>query len=136
MRKVKLHKVTGFDLEKETVDYVCKCGSSGTVSMKAEESSPGALTGLHGGPYRTTVEPFGKDHATAGVPTIPEKRISREIYNYEPPHPIVYEVDHVKRQRCNAFIHRTCNIINDISRSSREVLRYLIISRTGKAHRV
>jgi len=31
-------KVTGFDPEKETVDYVCKCGSSGTISIKAAES--------------------------------------------------------------------------------------------------
>jgi lysyl-tRNA synthetase class 1 len=30
-------KVTGFDIEKETVDYVCKCGKSGAASMRGGE---------------------------------------------------------------------------------------------------
>jgi len=38
-----------------------------------------------------TVEPFGKDHAASGGSYDTGKRISREIYGYEPPHPVVYE---------------------------------------------
>jgi len=44
-------KVTSFDINKETIDYVCKCGSQGTVSMTGGENSTGALTGLHAGRY-------------------------------------------------------------------------------------
>jgi len=41
--------------------------------------------------FNVTVEPFGKDHATAGGSYDTGKRISEEIYDYPAPFPMVYE---------------------------------------------
>jgi lysyl-tRNA synthetase class 1 len=43
-----------------------------------------------------TCEPFGKDHAAAGGSYDTGKRISKEIYDYDPPFPIPYEWIHLK----------------------------------------
>lgn len=45
-----------------------------------------------------TVEPFGKDHAASGGSYDTGKRISREIFDYQPPHPVVYEQIALKGQ--------------------------------------
>jgi lysyl-tRNA synthetase class 1 len=129
-------KVTVFDPEKETVDYFCKCGSSGTVSM----NGGGKLTWRVDWPARwpifeTTVEPFGKDHATAGGSYDTGKRISREIYNYEPPLPIVYEWIMLKGK---GAMHSSTGLaisINDMLEIvPPEVLRYLIIRQKPEKH--
>ncbi len=129
-------KVTGFDIDNETIDYVCKCGRSGTVSMKGG----GKLTWRVDWPARwpifgTTVEPFGKDHATAGGSYDTGKRISREIYDYEPPHPIVYEWIMLKGK---GAMHSSTGLaisINDMLEIvPPEVLRYLIIRQRPEKH--
>jgi lysyl-tRNA synthetase class 1 len=129
-------KVTGFDLDNETIDYVCKCSSPGTVSMKGG----GKLTWRVDWPARwhifgITVEPFGKDHATAGGSYDTGKRISREIYNYEPPYPIVYEWIMLKGK---GAMHSSTGLaisINDMLQIvPPEVLRYLIIRQKPEKH--
>ncbi len=129
-------KVTGFDVEKETVDYVCKCGSCGTVSMKGG----GKLTWRVDWPARwpifgTTVEPFGKDHATAGGSYDTGKRISREIYDYKPPYPIVYEWIMLKGK---GAMHSSTGLAISINEMLEivppEVLRYLIIRQKPEKH--
>jgi len=81
-------RVTGFDVEEETVDYECQCGARGTVSM----CGGGKLVWRVDWPARwpifcVTIEPFGKDHATAGGSYDTGKRISEEIYGYPAPFP-------------------------------------------------
>ncbi|MCE8426400.1 MAG: lysine--tRNA ligase, partial [Candidatus Methanoperedens sp.] len=129
-------KVTGFDIEKETIDYVCKCSSNGTVSM----NGGGKLNWRVDWPARwpifgTTVEPFGKDHATAGGSYDTGKRIVREIYHYEPPHPIVYEWIMLKGK---GAMHSSTGLaisINDMLEIvPPEVLRYLIIRQKPEKH--
>ncbi len=129
-------KVTGFDIEKETVDYVCICGSRGTVSM----GGGGKLTWRVDWPARwpifgTTVEPFGKDHATAGGSYDTGKRISREIYNYEPPNPVVYEWIMLKGK---GAMHSSTGLAISINEMLEivppEVLRYLIIRQKPEKH--
>ncbi len=129
-------KVTGFDIEKETVDYVCKCGSEGSVSM----SGGGKLTWRVDWPARwpifgTTVEPFGKDHATAGGSYDTGKRIALEVYGYEPPYPIVYEWIMLKGK---GAMHSSTGLaisINDmLDIVPPEVLRYLIIRQKPEKH--
>ena len=129
-------KVTGFDADKETIDYICKCGSAGTVSMKGT----GKLNWRVDWPSRwplfgTTVEPFGKDHATAGGSYDTGKRIAREIYDYEPPYPIVYEWIMLKGK---GAMHSSTGLaisINDMLEIvPPEVLRYLIIRQKPEKH--
>lgn len=129
-------KVTGFDIEKETIDYTCDCGSSGTVPMKGG----GKLTWRVDWPARwpifgTTVEPFGKDHATAGGSYDTGKRICKEIYEYEPPFPIVYEWIMLKGK---GAMHSSTGVAISIDEMLRivppEVLRYLIIRQRPEKH--
>ena len=84
--------VTGFSVEKETVGYACACGSAGELPMAAA----GKLTWRVDWPARwavlgVSVEPFGKDHATRGGSYDTGARISREVFDYEPPLPLAYE---------------------------------------------
>ncbi len=129
-------KATGFDIEKETIDYVCKCGSQGTVSMKGG----GKLTwrvdwSARWSIFRTTVEPFGKDHATAGGSYDTGKRISREIYNYDPPYPIVYEWIMLKgRGAMHSSTGLAISIKDMLEIVPPEVLRYLIIRQKPEKH--
>jgi lysyl-tRNA synthetase class 1 len=129
-------KVTGFDLEKETVDYACSCGSEGVVSM----SGGGKLVWRVDWPARwpifhVTVEPFGKDHATAGGSYDTGKRISEEIYSYPAPFPMVYEWIHLKGV---GAMHSSTGIVVTIQEMldvvPPEVLRYLIIRNKPEKH--
>ncbi len=85
-------KVVGFRADKEEIDYQCDCGDKGTVTAKGG----GKLTWRVDWPARwemlgVTIEPFGKDHASAGGSYDTGVRIVREVFGAEPPFPIVYE---------------------------------------------
>ena len=129
-------RVTGFDLEAESVDYQCSCGFSGTAPM----SGGGKLVWRVDWPARwpifnVTVEPFGKDHATAGGSYDTGKRISEEIYGYPAPFPIVYEWIHLKGV---GAMHSSTGIVVTIQEMldvvPPEVLRYLIIRNKPEKH--
>ncbi|MGB4086275.1 lysine--tRNA ligase [Methanothrix sp.] len=129
-------RVIGFDLDAETVDYVCSCGSQGTVPM----AGGGKLVWRVDWParwpiFQVTVEPFGKDHATAGGSYDTGKRISEEIYNYPAPFPVVYEWIHLKGV---GAMHSSTGIVVTIQEMldvvPPEVLRYLIIRNKPEKH--
>jgi lysyl-tRNA synthetase class 1 len=91
-RKMINTTVTGFDETKKTVNYRCACGDEGSASM----AGGGKLTWRVDWAARwqilgTTIEPFGKDHASKGGSYDTGVRFSREVFNYEPPFPLVYE---------------------------------------------
>jgi len=84
--------VTGFDPQQMRAGYRCQCGNEGEVMIRGG----GKLTWRVDWPARweilgVTAEPFGKDHASAGSSYDSGTRLSREIYDYEPPYPIPFE---------------------------------------------
>jgi lysyl-tRNA synthetase class 1 len=90
--KINSTTVKGFDEKRQTVSYDCKCGDSGEVSV----IGGGKLTWRVDWPARwcllqVTMEPFGKDHGTRGGSYDTGKIISKEIFGYEPPYPLMYE---------------------------------------------
>lgn len=129
-------KVTGFDTDAETVDYSCSCGVTGTVSMLGG----GKLTWRVDWPARwpimgVTIEPFGKDHASAGGSYDTGKRISTEVYNYPAPHPIVYEWIMLKGKGAMSSSRGVTVSISDMLEIlPPEVLRYLIIRSKPEKH--
>ena len=129
-------KVTGFDPDAKTVDYSCSCGSTGTVSMLGG----GKLTWRVDWPARwpilgVTIEPFGKDHASAGGSYDTGKRISAEIYDYPAPHPIVYEWIMLKgKGAMSSSTGVTVSISDMLEILPPEVLRYLIIRSKPEKH--
>lgn len=129
-------KVVGFDLDQETVNYTCSCGHQGTASMKGG----GKLAWRVDWPARwsilnITVEPFGKDHATAGGSYDTGKLISQEIYGYQPPPPLVYEWIHLKGK---GAMHSSTGVVVTIRDMldvvPPEVLRYFIIRSKPEKH--
>ncbi len=129
-------KVVGSSLEAETVDYECTCGSSGTVSMRGGGKLVWRVDWPARWPiFRVTIEPFGKDHATAGGSYDTGKRISEEIYGYPAPYPIVYEWIHLKGV---GAMHSSTGIVVTIKEMldvvPPEVLRYLIIRNKPEKH--
>lgn len=93
--------VTGFDLAKTQVEYICPdCGSRGLADFAKGE---GKLPWRIDWPARwwifgVTVEGFGKDHASPGGSYETGKRIAKEIFNSPAPYPIVYERVHLRGQ--------------------------------------
>jgi lysyl-tRNA synthetase class 1 len=128
-RKLTESVVTGFSEKDESVDYRCRCGSKGTVSMRGG----GKLTWRADWPARwaripVTIEPFGKDHATRGGSYDSGARICREVYGAEPPFPVTYEwisfkgKGELKKSKGNVLsVHRMLEVLPP------EVLRYLVV---------
>lgn len=129
-------KVTGFDLEAETVDYECTCGDKGTVSMQGG----GKLTWRVDWPARwqilgVTIEPFGKDHASKGGSFDTGKRIVTEIFNAQAPSPIVYEwIMLGKKGAMSSSTGVVVSISDMLKVVPPEVLRYLIIRTKPEKH--
>jgi lysyl-tRNA synthetase class 1 len=129
-------KITGFDPKAETVDYHCECGSKGIVPMRGGGKLVWRVDWPARWPiFKVTVEPFGKDHATAGGSYDTGKRISEEIYHYPAPFPIVYEWIHLKGV---GAMHSSTGIAITIQQMldvvPPEVLRYLIIRNKPEKH--
>ncbi|ABE52748.1 lysine--tRNA ligase [Methanococcoides burtonii] len=135
-KKINTATVTGFDADAETVDYECSCGHSGTVSM----IGGGKLTWRVDWPAKwkmlnVTVEPFGKDHASRGGSYDTGKRIVREIFDHEPPQPIVYEWIMLGQKGAMSSSSGVVVSISDMLKVvPPEVLRYLIMRTKPEKH--
>jgi len=121
--------VAGHSVERETVDFTCACGASGTLPM----AGGGKLTWRVDWPARwamlgVTVEPFGKDHATRGGSYDTGARISREVFGYEPPLPVPYEWISLKGQGdMSSSKGNVLSIAAVLELVPPEALRYLVM---------
>jgi lysyl-tRNA synthetase class 1 len=129
-------KLIGFNMDIETVDYECQCGYKGTTSMRGGGKLVWRVDWPARWPiFKVTIEPFGKDHATAGGSYDTGKKISEEIYGYQAPYPIVYEWIHLKgvgAMHSSTGIAITIEEMLDVVPP--EVLRYLIIRTKPEKH--
>jgi lysyl-tRNA synthetase class 1 len=122
-------RVTGYSTADESVGYACACGATGDVPM----AGGGKLTWRVDWPARwamlgVTVEPFGKDHATRGGSYDTGVRISREVFDYEPPFPIPYEWISLKGQGdMSSSKGNVLSIAQALELVPPEVLRYLVM---------
>jgi len=121
--------ILAHDASRHTVRYRCACGNEGTADYSRGE---GKLVWRVDWPMRwahfgITVEPFGKDHATAGSSYDTGKEIARRIYRCEPPHPVVYEWISLKGK---GAMHSSKGVAVTITEMLEivppDVLRYLI----------
>lgn len=121
--------VLGFSRENATIDYRCRCGSSGTVPI----AGSGKLTWRVDWPARwkmlgVTMEPFGKDHATRGGSYDTGVRIAREVFGYEPPFPVAYEWISLKgKGDMSSSKGNVLSIAQALEVVPPEALRYLVM---------
>lgn len=121
-------RVTGFDVTARTVSYACDCGYDTTAPV----SQAGKLTWRVDWPARwqalgVTAEPFGKDHASRGGSYDTGRRIVREVFNGEPPHPIPYEWIGLKGQGdMSSSKGNLVSIVHLTQAIPPDVVRYLI----------
>ncbi|MDD1679656.1 MAG: lysine--tRNA ligase, partial [Methanomicrobiales archaeon] len=123
-------RILEHDEEHHRVRYHCGCGDEGVADYSRGE---GKLVWRVDWPMRwahfgITVEPFGKDHASAGGSYDTGKEIVRRIYHTEPPFPVVYEWISLKgkgEMHSSKGVVITINEMLDIVPP--EVLRYLIV---------
>jgi lysyl-tRNA synthetase class 1 len=112
------------------VGYHCGCGNEGWADYSRGE---GKLVWRVDWPMRwahfgITVEPFGKDHASAGGSYDTGKEIVTRVYHTDPPFPVVYEWISLKgrgEMHSSKGVAITINEMLDIVPP--EVLRYLIV---------
>ena len=123
-------RILEHDASRHLVRYHCSCGNEGTADYSRGE---GKLVWRVDWPMRwarfgVTVEPFGKDHATAGGSYDTGKEIARKVFRCEPPHPVIYEWISLKGR---GAMHSSKGVVVTISEMLEivppEVLRYLIV---------
>ncbi|HDO19224.1 MAG TPA: lysine--tRNA ligase, partial [Thermoplasmatales archaeon] len=82
-----------------------------------------------------TFEPFGKDHAAAGSSWDTGKVISEEIFNYKPPHFVVYEFIQLKGKGAMHSSKGTAVSAEEMLKMTPpEVLRFLIMKNKPSKH--
>ncbi|MGB9929814.1 MAG: lysine--tRNA ligase [Methanosarcina sp.] len=121
-------RVTGINLEAESVYYVCNCGDLGTVPM----AGGGKLTLPVAWPFfwevfRPTVEVTGKGDALKNRAYDLGKRVIREIYGDEPPYPVLYESGSFGKQGTVSSWKESFSVSEILAIMPPEILRYLIL---------
>jgi len=129
----------------DKIDYVC---SNAEVS-----DSPVAGCGHHGVsditkgfgklPWRVewaarwhhfavTCEPFGKEHATVGGSYDTSKLISKEIFGWEPPYPVVYEFFTFNGEKISSSRGNVITLSDWLEFCEPEVLKFFMYKRLQK----
>ncbi|MHC1601794.1 MAG: lysine--tRNA ligase [Methermicoccaceae archaeon] len=120
-------RVLGFDEQSRKVSFSCECGESGEVSIRGGGKLVWRVDwAARWSIFKITCEPFGKDHATAGGSYDTGMRISREVYDYEPPYPVVYEWIQLRGTPMSSSKGVAVTIEDMLKVVPPDVLRYLI----------
>lgn len=131
-------RVTGFDLEKNTVNYEClDCGSRGVADFsKGQGKLPWRIDwAARWWIFGVSVEPFGKDHASPGGSYETGERIAKEIFDFPAPYPIVYERVHLRGE---GAMHSSTGVAIEVSEIlkavSPTVIRYFFARSQSERH--
>ncbi|MEF8807056.1 lysine--tRNA ligase [Natronomonas sp.] len=133
--------ITNVDLESETVDYVCEdveagddviegCGHEGTATFRE-----GKMPWRFEWPAQWQVlgvdfEPFGKDHAEGSWPS--GKTVAREVFEFEPPVPMVYEWFTLNGEALSSSSGNIITVDEVLELLERPVLRYFFTKNPKK----
>jgi lysyl-tRNA synthetase, class I len=142
--RISTTKVTG--LSGTVFDYACedKAVAGGEVAGCGHSGSQDALKGRGKLPWRVewaakwhrfgvTCEPFGKDHAAAGGSYDTSSIISRDVFGWEPPEPVVYEFFTLNGAKISSSKGNVITLAQWLEISEPEVLRYFMFKKLNKA---
>ncbi len=131
--RINTTKVINFDGKK--VEYSCKCGYAGECSLRGGKLTWRVDWAARWKILEITCEPFGKDHAAAGGSYDTGVRLSKEVFNYEPPFPIVYEWIHLKGVGAMKSSKGVVVPVTDLVKAvPPEIIRYLIVRTKPERH--
>ena len=120
------------------VEYKCDCGYEGSADIK--KGGIGKLPWRIDWPARwkmlgITFEPFGKDLGTVGGARQTGEKIVKEIYEYSPPHYVVYEFILLKGKGAMHSSKGTALSSEEmLNMTPPEVLRFLIMKNQPNKH--
>lgn len=133
----KIDSTEAIDFDDPYVNYRCGCGHEGKADIRKAD---GKLPWRCDWPARwfflgIDCEPFGKDHSASGGSWDTGKRIIEEIFEVEPPQPVVYEWIQLKGEgpmsSSSGIAIKTEDVLDIISP---DVLRFLIMNYKPKTH--
>jgi len=133
----RIGKTTIQAFEDPYVRYTCECGFKGKADIRSDD---GKLPWRCDWAARWWIlgidcEPFGKDHAASGGSWDSGKRIVKEIFERDPPHPVVYEWIQLKGEgpmsSSSGVYIKTEEILEMVSP---EVVRFLIMRSKPNTH--
>lgn len=82
--------------------------------------------------FKVTCEPFGKEHATEGGSYDTSKLISREVYEWEPPVPVVYEFFTLNGEKISSSKGNIITLGQWLEIAEAEVLKHFMCKRLQK----
>jgi lysyl-tRNA synthetase class 1 len=137
----RLANITTFDMKSKTVGFTCGgkaikkkrsegCGFEGAVpwtegKLQWRFEWP-ALWGM----FKTTYEPFGKDHAAGSW--ISGQEVARKIFGIEPPIPFVYEFFMVNGEKMSASVGNVYIVQDMLKIMEPEIFLYYYTKKPGK----
>ncbi len=82
--------------------------------------------------FKVTCEPFGKEHATVGGSYDTSKLISKEVFGWEPPYPLVYEFFTLNGEKISSSRGNVITLAQWLEIAEPEVLKFFMYKRLEK----
>ena len=82
--------------------------------------------------FKVTCEPFGKEHATVGGSYDTSKIISKKIFDWEPPEPVVYEFFTLNGEKISSSKGNVITLADWLMIAEPETLKYFMYKRLQK----
>ncbi|HEC81068.1 MAG TPA: lysine--tRNA ligase, partial [Thermoplasmatales archaeon] len=120
------------------IEYTCECGYEGEIDIR--KGGVGKLPWRVDWPARwkmlgVTFEPFGKDHAASGGSWDTGKIIAEKVFDYKPPHHVVYEFIQLKGKGAMHSSKGTAVSAEEmLNMTPPEVLRFMIMKNKPSKH--
>ncbi|MFH1787966.1 MAG: lysine--tRNA ligase [Candidatus Altiarchaeota archaeon] len=141
----RISTTTPKSIDGDTISYVCEgadvsgtavsgCGHKGESDItKGEGKLPWRVEwAARWARFKVTCEPFGKEHATVGGSYDTSKIISKEVFGWEPPVPVVYEFFTLNGAKISSSAGNVITLSDWLKIAEPEVLKYFMYKRLEK----
>ncbi|MDD5112077.1 MAG: lysine--tRNA ligase [Candidatus Altiarchaeota archaeon] len=134
--KIVSYVCSGVDPSTESKDLmdVSGCGHKGESDItKGEGKLPWRVEwAARWSNFKVTCEPFGKEHATVGGSYDTSKLISKEVFGWEPPYPVVYEFFTLNGEKISSSKGNVITLGDWLEICEPEVLKFFMYKRLQK----
>ena len=142
--RISTTKVTGLSNLNVTYECVTTEVAGGEAEGCGHKGVSDATAGMGKMPWRVewaarwrlnkvTCEPFGKEHAASGGSYDTSKLISREVFGWQPPVPVIYEFFTLNGAKISSSKGNVITLSQWLEIAEPEVLRYFMFKKLNKA---